>query len=118
MIQEMIKKFEACYTSTMTVKVNEPQPGSPFVGTHWVVKYQDVPCRIGQKSLNVTTKDNVATTTYVTALYCSRDLIIPAGSRVIVTDPNGRTQQYDRTSEAFHAYLTHQEILLSREVEA
>lgn len=112
------KEFEKYYDSKMAVSINKPVKDGPFTKNDWVEEHKDVPCRISQKQLNPTTDSVSAGLSYVTILYCSNDIDIAAGSRIEITNPDGETRKYKRSSEGFDSYRTHQEIVIQREATA
>lgn len=75
-------------------------------------KYSNKKCRVSQKTIGSTDAGMIA---YETKLFCSPELNLPAGSRVIVTDIHGNKDTYVRSGDPFDSYITHQEITLKKE---
>lgn len=78
--------------------------------------YQAMPCRVSTKSLGpVSSNEGIAPSVkYEVRLYCDFDYEIPAGSRFVVTNRNGRIIQYKNSGEPFTNYQTHQSISIER----
>ncbi|MGM7316045.1 hypothetical protein ABRY77_10630 [Enterococcus casseliflavus] len=112
------REFEKQYDCTMTVSVNKPEKVGSVTKQKWTVVISDKPCRISQKQVSPVSDANVAEVTYNTMLYCDPVLVIPAGSRISITDTHGKSRDYKRSSEGFSSYNTHQEIVIVREVQA
>lgn len=76
-----------------------------------VLLHQGVPCRLSYQSIAETGEtDGAATVRQTTKLFLSKDVEIPPGSKLIVTQ-NGKTVAYSRTGEPA-VYSYHQEIML------
>ena len=72
---------------------------------------QDQPCKLSFETLNSTDGDHVATVTQSVKLFISPDVVIKAGSKIIVTQ-HGRTTEYSNSGVPA-VYPTHQEIMLT-----
>lgn len=73
--------------------------------------YEDEPCRLSYQTLTPTTdKNGVAEIVQVPKLFLSKELIIPPGSKIIVTQ-NGRTVEFSNSGQPA-VYSNHQEIVL------
>lgn len=73
--------------------------------------YTDEPCRLSYQRLSPTTdKNGVAEVVQVPKLFLSKELMIPSGSKIIVTQ-NERTVEFSNSSEPA-VYTNHQEIVL------
>ena len=74
--------------------------------------YSNQPCRISFQTLRSTNeKTNAAEVTQVTKLFISKDLTIPPGSKITISQ-NGNTQSYEMSGEP-GIYTNHQEIVLN-----
>lgn len=93
--------FDSDTDAVVTENVPEAEP-----------KYTNEKCRVSQKTIGSTDSGTIA---YETKLFCSPELNIPAGSRVIVTDIHGNKDTYVRSGDPFDSYVTHQEITLKKE---
>lgn len=112
------REFEKQYDCKMTLSVNNPEKVGSLTKSKWTAVISDQPCRISQKQVSPVSDGNVAEVTYNTMLYCDPALVIPAGSRISITDTHGKSRDYKRSSEGFSSYHTHQEIIIVREVQA
>lgn len=73
--------------------------------------YEDEPCRLSYQTLTPTTdKNNASEVTQVPKLFLSNEVMIPPGSKIIVTQ-NNRTTEFENSSEPA-VYTNHQEIVL------
>jgi len=94
------------------VRQERRNPVSKRVEFDEVAVYADQPCRLSYKTVRQTTEsNNAAETTQVTTLFVSNALLVPAGSKIAVTQ-NGRTTNYERSGEPA-VYTHHQEITLT-----
>ncbi|NQE01854.1 hypothetical protein [Enterococcus gallinarum] len=112
------REFEKQYDCTMTVSVNKAEKVGSVTKSKWTDAIRNHPCRISQKQLSPVSDGNVAGVIYNTMLYCDPELVIPAGSRISITDTHGKSRDYKRSAEGFSSYHTHQEIIIVREVQA
>ncbi|MEY8370127.1 hypothetical protein AAK938_01310 [Aerococcaceae bacterium 50-4] len=105
--------FARFYNSKMTISVNEKVKEGNVTKTKWIVKEEDIPCRISKRNLAVTGSES-ADIDYQVSLYCDPDVDVPAGSRIEVSGVQGDKISYKHSSEAFK-YNNHQEIVLKRD---
>lgn len=76
-----------------------------------VTVLENQPCRLSFKSISNTTEgETVATTKQSVKLFISPDIVVKAGSKIIVTQ-DGETTEY-KSSGIPAVYGTHQEIIL------
>ena len=119
------REFERLYDCTMAVQLykqvsnqDDDDPfadNDPFTTSEWVNQLENIPCRIAKKSLNIVKQDGVAATAGIAIyIYCNPKYEVPPGSRIVVTNRHGQTETYERSSEPFDAYATHQEIAVER----
>lgn len=109
------RAVEKMYDSKMDVIVFEDQEPDAVVTENVpqpTPKYKNENCRVSQKTIGSTDDGAIA---YETKLFCSPDLNIPAGSRIVVTDVHGNKDAYVRSGDPFDSYITHQEITLKKE---
>ena len=73
---------------------------------------QNVPCRLAYKNLINGTQDNgvAAKTEQITVLIVNPDVVIPSGSKLVVSQ-NKRITAYSQSGEPA-VYNTHQEVML------
>lgn len=76
-----------------------------------VQKLSGEPCRLSFSSISSTDEqDSAPRIQQALKLFISKDVEIPAGSKIVVTQ-EGRTESYERSSEPA-VYSTHQELVL------
>lgn len=97
---------------TVTVRNNDTtdeNTGRVVVGE--VDTYTDEPCRISFDTVNATqTENNAANIIQSITLFIDREVVIPEGSKITVTQ-NGATAVYEKSGKPA-VYSTHQEIPL------
>lgn len=72
---------------------------------------QNEPCRVSYNSIPATSpKSEAAEIRQIIKLFISKDVLIPEGSKLVVTQ-QGRTEAYKRSGKPA-VYSTHQEIVL------
>ena len=105
------KALEAEYIGTFTVtehqKVTKPNHTTSFEDVD--VLY-DQPCRLSFSSSPAATDGNVAEVNQTVKLFCSPDITVKEGSKIVVTQ-NGVTTEYKQSGTPA-LYETHQEIIL------
>lgn len=109
----MVKKaLESMYGGVCTIiehqKVVRPNKTTGFDD---VVVIENQPCRLSFKTVTSANQgENGASLTQTVTLFMSPDIVVKAGSKVVVTQ-NGKTTEYKSSGEpAIHA--NHQEITL------
>lgn len=100
------------YDSVCTVIISdEYQKENGVTAFREKILYQNEPCRISQPSTNIATNNNVVSETgKIVNLYVAPDLVIPAGSKILVTF-NDITTEYKNSGESAR-YDAHQKIQL------
>lgn len=97
---------------TVTVRNNDTtdeNTGRVAIGE--VDTYTDEPCRISFDTVNATqTENNAANIIQSITLFIDREVVIPEGSKITVTQ-NGATAVYEKSGKPA-VYSTHQEIPL------
>lgn len=74
---------------------------------------ENEPCRLSFKNVNTTGENNEASPVQqVTKLFLDNTVVIPAGSKLVVTQ-NGYTAEYEKSGEPA-IYSTHQEIVVEK----
>ena len=76
-----------------------------------VTVLENQPCKLSFETLTSSNGDPVATVSQSVKLFLSPDVVIKAGSKIIVTQ-NGRTTEYSNSGVPA-VYPTHQEIMLT-----
>lgn len=107
-----IKALERMYQGRATVieyqKVKDEWGMTNF---QEVTVLEDQPCKLSFETLTSSTGDPVATVSQSVKLFISPDVVIKAGSKIIVTQ-HGRTTEYSNSGVPA-VYPTHQEIMLT-----
>ena len=80
-----------------------------------IVVHEDVPCKLSfhisyESGSSVVDDGNGSVVKQVARLFLASDVVIPAGSKISVTQ-NGRTVDYEKSGQPV-VYASHQEILL------
>lgn len=73
---------------------------------------QDQPCKLSFETLTSTNGENVATAEQSAKLFISSELVIPAGSKIVVSH-GGRTFEFSQSGEP-GIFTYHQEIQLQK----
>ena len=111
-------QIEKLYTDLCDViEVKEVTDKKTHITTHdEIVVYKGIKCRISSKTLESTSDGDVAEIKQGIKLFIAPDIVINAGSRIVVTR-GGVAKNYKRSGEAFlftdhKGVPTHQEIIL------
>lgn len=108
------KTFDGAMTVTGARK--ETIDGETVV-TPDAVLYEDRPCALSRNGDAKTEQtDDAGRVAVLAKVFCAPELVIPAGSRITVTQ-YGQTRQFRFSGEAF-AYPTHQELTVQLEGKA
>lgn len=103
------------WTGTCTIIVQKPVVNEENGQTKLtdVTLLENEPCRLSFKNVNTTGENNEASPVQqVTKLFLDNAVVIPAGSKLVVTQ-NGRTAEYEKSGEPA-IYSTHQEIVVEK----
>ncbi len=75
---------------------------------------QSQPCKLSFETLSTTSGDELPAVAQSVKLFLSPDVVVPAGSKIVVTRPNspGRTFTFAKSGEA-GVFTNHQEINLT-----
>ena len=111
-------QIEKMYTDKCdVVEVVEVVDKKTHITTHEeIVSYKDIKCRLSSKTLTSASDDNVGEIEQTIKLFVSPEIVINAGSKLVVTR-GGLTKTYKRSGEPFvfvdyKGVPTHQEIIL------
>jgi hypothetical protein len=110
MVNNPLKKLwiGSCTVITRTKQQDPITKRTEFVEE---IVYTDEPCRLSYQRLSPTTdKNGVTEVVQVPKLFLSKELMIPPGSKIIVTQ-NGRTVEFSNSGQPA-VYSNHQEIVL------
>lgn len=103
---------KATIIGTIPVKRNNVTNNEP------VVLVEDEPCKVILKSQSAGTQTFYDTDNYDAKLIIKNGINIPAGSVINITDQNGNTTKYKRSSKGYTGYYSHQEIAITRDEKA
>ena len=78
----------------------------------------DEPAKVLLKGLKAGEQSFFGTDEYDATLLIRTGIEVPAGSTIIVTDVNGQTTKYKRSSKGYSGYVSHQEIAMTRDEKA
>ncbi len=78
----------------------------------------DEPAKVILKGLKAGEQSFFSTDEYDATLLIRTGIEVPAGSTIIVTDVNGQTTKYKRSSKGYSGYVSHQEIAMTRDEKA
>lgn len=109
----MVNPLRKLWAGSCTVITRVKQQDPVTKRTEFVEEplYEDQPCRLSYQTLTPTTnKNGVAEVVQVPKLFISNELVIPPGSKIIVTQ-NGRTVEFSNSGQPA-VYSNHQEIIM------
>ena len=78
----------------------------------------DEPAKVILKGPKAGEQSFFSTDEYDATLLIRTGIEVPAGSTIIVTDVNGQTTKYKRSSKGYSGYVSHQEIAMTRDEKA
>ena len=80
-----------------------------------VAVVKDEPAKVILKGLKASEQSFFGTDEYDATLLIRTGIDVPAGATIIVTDVNGKTTKYKRSSKGYSGYISHQEIAMTRD---
>lgn len=107
------KALEKLWKGTCTVWIKKGSANPVTKRTEFVdeMLYENQPCKLSVKRVVVTSPNgSTAVVTQKTELFLAPEIIIPAGSKVTVTQ-NGVTESYERSGKSA-LYTNHQQVPL------
>ena len=75
----------------------------------------DEPAKVILKGLKAGEQSFFGSDEYDATLLLRTGIDVPAGATITVTDVNGQTTKYKRSSKGYSGYVSHQEIAMSRD---
>ena len=78
----------------------------------------DEPAKVVLKGLKAGEQSFFGSDEHDATLLIRTGIDVPAGSTIIVTDVNGQTTKYKRSSKGYSGYVSHQEIAMTRDEKA
>ncbi len=110
-----IKKL---WTDKVTIKTTQAIKKGAITSNQVVTLVKDTPGKLILKSKKTSGEGFFGVDDYDAELLIDVGIDVPAGSTVEVTDVNGRTTNYKRSSKGYSGYQSHQEIALVRDEKA
>ena len=83
-----------------------------------VTVVSDEPAKVILKGLKASEQSFYGTDEYDATLLLRTGIDVPAGATITVTDVNGQTTKYKRSSKGYSGYASHQEIAMTRDEKA
>lgn len=115
MVNGYAKAIKSLWNGTCTIIVRKPVTNEANGRTELkeFTELENEPCRLSFKNVNTTGENNEASPVQqVTELIISNEVVIPAGSKLIITQ-NGRIGEYEKSGEPA-VYSVHQEIIIEK----
>lgn len=110
-----IKKL---WTDKVTIKTTQAVKNGAITSNQSVTLVKDEPAKLILKGTSASQEGFYGTDDYDAELLLDVGIDVPAGSTVEVTDVNGKTTKYKRSSKGYSGYQSHQEIALVRDEKA
>lgn len=101
-----------------TIQSTEPVVKHHVTYEETVTIVEDEPCKVILKGQSAGTQTYFGTDQYDAKLLIRNGINIPAGSVILVTDQNGQTTKYKRSSMGYTGYYSHQELAMIRDEKA
>ena len=83
-----------------------------------VTVVKEEPAKVILKGLKAGEQSFFGTDEYDAMLLIRTGIDVPAGATIIVTDVNGKSTKYKRSSKGYSGYVSHQEIAMTRDEKA
>lgn len=83
-----------------------------------VVIVENYPAKLSKSGQQASSDGQFGTEAYDAKLFIDNSVTVPAGSLIDVTDTNGHTVRYKRSSAGYTSYASHQEITMVRDEKA
>ena len=83
-----------------------------------VTVVSDEPAKVILKGLKASEQSFFGSDEYDATLLLRTGIDVPAGATIIVTDVNGKTTKYKRSSKCYSGYVSHHEIAMTRDEKA
>ena len=83
-----------------------------------VTVVSDEPAKVILKGLKASEQSFYGTDEYDATLLIRTGIDVPSGATITVTDVNGQTTKYKRSSKGYSGYVSHQEIAMTRNEKA
>ena len=104
------------WTDKVSIQATKKVVNEHHITTSEPVKVvSDEPAKVILKGLKASEQSFYGTDEYDATLLIRTGIDVPAGATIIVTDVNGKTTKYKRSSKGYSGYVSHQEIAMTRD---
>lgn len=106
------------YRDRVTIYGAKPVVRNGATEVQDVVIVSNYPCKLSLKNQQPSADGQYGTDAYDAKLFLDNGVSVPAGAILDVTDVNGNTIRYKRSSASYTAYASHQELNMVRDEKA
>lgn len=107
------------WTDKVTIQATKKVVNEHHITTSEPVRVvSDEPAKVILKGLKAGEQSFFGTDEYDAMLLIRTGIDVPAGATIIVTDVNGKSTKYKRSSKGYSGYVSHQEIAMTRDEKA
>lgn len=104
------------WTDKVTIKTTKKVINEHHITTSEPVTIvTDEPAKVILKGLKASEQSFFGSDEYDATLLIRTGIDVPAGATIIVTDVNGKSTKYKRSSKGYSGYVSHQEIAMVRD---
>lgn len=114
----MSKSLNKLWFDKVTITGVRDSDDGVFTDGAPVTIVEDEPAKVVLKGLKASEQTFFGTDAYDAKLIIRNGIKIPAGVDIVVTDVNGQTTNYKRTSKGYAGYISHQEVAMVRDKKA
>ncbi|MGJ4013032.1 hypothetical protein ACLOEZ_10495 [Levilactobacillus brevis] len=114
----MSKSLTKLWFDKVTITGVQDSSDGVFTDGRPVTIVEDEPAKVVLKGLKASEQTFFGTDAYDAKLLIRNGIKIPAGADIMVTDVNGQTTNYKRTSKGYAGYVSHQEVTMVRDEKA
>ncbi|WP_373880034.1 hypothetical protein [Levilactobacillus brevis] len=114
----MSKSLNKLWLDKVTITGVRDSLDGVFTDVKPVTIAEDEPAKVVLKGLKASEQTFFGTDAYDAKLIIRNGIKIPAGADIVVTDVNGQTTNYKRTSKGYAGYISHQEVAMVRDEKA
>lgn len=114
----MTPVLQLMYRDRVTITGGKPVERNGATEVQDVVIVSNHPAKLSLGGQRASEDGQHGTDAYDAKLFIDNGIDVPAGATIDVTDVNGRTTRYKRSSAGYTAYASHQEITMVRDEKA
>lgn len=114
----MTPVLQMMYRDCVTITGGKPVERNGATEVQDVVIVENHPVKLSLGGQRASEDGQHGTDAYDAKLFIDNGIDVPAGATIDVTDFNGRTTRYKRSSAGYTAYASHQEITMVRDEKA